>query len=206
MLGREATTFSTDLDYFAMADALRTGNGLAGTIEFYPEEGKYHLDGHRKCGVRLEPEQTRDYDGLCPKCDKPLTVGVLHRVSRLADRPAGYRPAGAAASTNLIRLPEIIGELSSVGPRSKSVMAEVGRLVAALGPEIDILTGAPLDEITRAGGSLLGEAVARLRRGEVIREAGDDGEYGTIRLMHPGELQATASALRPGEARSSRER
>jgi uncharacterized protein (TIGR00375 family) len=193
MLGREATTFSTDLDYFAMADALRTGNGLAGTIEFYPEEGKYHLDGHRKCGVRLEPEQTRDYDGLCPKCDKPLTVGVLHRVSRLADRPAGYRPPGAAAGTNLIRLPEIIGELTSVGPRSKSVMAEVGRLVAALGPELDILTGAPLDEIIRAGGSLLGEAVARLRRGEVIREAGYDGEYGTIRLMHPGELQATGA-------------
>jgi uncharacterized protein (TIGR00375 family) len=193
MLGREATTFSTDLDYFAMAAALRTGNGLAGTIEFYPEEGKYHLDGHRKCGVRLEPEQTMDYDGLCPKCDKPLTVGVLHRVSRLADRPAGYRPAGAAASTNLVRLPEIIGELTSVGPRSKSVMAEVGRLVAALGPELDILTGAPLDEITRAGGSLLGEAVARLRRGEVIREAGYDGEYGTIRLMHPGELQATGA-------------
>ena len=208
MLGREATTFSTDLDYFAMADALRTGNGLAGTIEFYPEEGKYHLDGHRKCGVRLEPEQTRDYDGLCPKCDKPLTVGVLHRVSQLADRPAGYRPAGAAASTNLIRLPEIIAELRSVGPRSKAVMAEVGRLVAALGPEIDILTGAPLDEITRAGGSLVGEAVARLRRGEVIREAGYDGEYGTIRLMHPGELQATAALFdlaRPDPAGQGKE-
>jgi DNA helicase II / ATP-dependent DNA helicase PcrA len=134
MLGREATTFSTDLDYFAMADALRTGNGLAGTLEFYPEEGKYHLDGHRKCGVRLEPEQTREHGGLCPKCDKPLTVGVLHRVARLADRPAGYRPARAAASTNLLRLPEIIAEIMSVGPHSKRVSAEVGRLVAALGP------------------------------------------------------------------------
>jgi DNA helicase-2/ATP-dependent DNA helicase PcrA len=193
MLGREATTFSTDLDYFAMADALRTGNGLAGTLEFYPEEGKYHLDGHRKCGIRLEPEQTRDHDGQCPKCDKPLTVGVLHRVAALADRPAGYRPAGAPASTNLLRLPEIIGEIMSVGSQSKKVTAEVGRLVAALGPELDILTGVPLSEITRAGGGLLGEAIARLRRGEVIREAGFDGEYGTIRLMHPGELQATGT-------------
>ncbi len=193
MLGREATTFNTDLDYFAMADALRTGNGLAGTLEFYPEEGKYHLDGHRKCGVRLEPEETRDHGGQCPKCDKPLTVGVLHRVSRLADRPAGYRPAGAPASTNLLRLPEILGEIMSVGPRSKKVTAEVDRLVAALGPELDILTGAPHDEITRVGGGLLAEAVARLRRGEVIREAGFDGEYGTIRLMRPGELQATAT-------------
>ena len=193
MLGREATTFSTELDYFAMADALRTGNGLAGTLEFYPEEGKYHLDGHRKCGVRLEPEQTREHGGLCPKCDKPLTVGVLHRVARLADRPAGYRPAGAAASTNLLRLPEIIAEIMSVGWHSKRVSAEVGRLVAALGPELDILTGAPYDEITRVGGALLGEAVARLRRGEVIREAGFDGEYGTIRLMRPDELQATGT-------------
>jgi ATP-dependent DNA helicase UvrD/PcrA len=193
MLGREATSFSTDLDYFAMADALRTGNGLAGTLEFYPEEGKYHLDGHRKCGVRLEPEQTRDHGGLCPKCDKPLTVGVLHRVAGLADRPAGYRPAGVAASTNLLRLPEIIAEIMSVGSHSKRVSAEVGRLVAALGPELEILTDVPYDEITRVGGALLGEAIARLRRGEVIREAGFDGEYGTIRLMRPGELQATGT-------------
>jgi len=193
MLGREATTFSTELDYFAIAEALRTGDGLAGTIEFYPEEGKYHLDGHRKCGVRLEPDQTRDHGGQCPKCDKPLTVGVLHRVSRLADRPAGYRPPDAATSTNLLRLPEILGELMSAGPRSKRVAAQYDRLVAALGPELDILTGAPLDEITRVGGGLLGEAVARLRRGEVIREAGFDGEYGTIRLMRPGELQQTAT-------------
>jgi DNA helicase II / ATP-dependent DNA helicase PcrA len=193
MLGREATTFSTDLDYFAMADALRTGNGLAGTIEFYPEEGKYHLDGHRKCSVRLEPEQTRGHGGLCPKCDKPLTVGVLHRVARLADRPAGYRPPRAPASTNLLRLPEIIAETMSVGSHSKRVGAEVGRLVAALGPELDILTDVPYDEITRVGGALIGEAVARLRRGEVIREAGFDGEYGTIRLMRPDELQATGT-------------
>jgi ATP-dependent DNA helicase UvrD/PcrA len=193
MLGREATTFSTDLDYFAMADALRTGNGLAGTLEFYPEEGKYHLDGHRKCGVRLEPEQTRDHGGLCPKCDKPLTVGVLHRVARLADRPAGYRPARAATSTNLLRLPEVMAEIMSVGSHSKRVNAEVGRLVAALGPELDILTDVPYEEITKVGGALLGEAVARLRRGEVIREAGFDGEYGMIRLMRPGELQATGT-------------
>ncbi|HEX4060548.1 MAG TPA: UvrD-helicase domain-containing protein [Streptosporangiaceae bacterium] len=194
MLGREATTFSTGLDYFEMADALRTGDGLAGTIEFYPEEGKYHLDGHRKCGVRLEPEQTRDYRGICPKCDKPLTVGVLNRVAMLADRPLGYQPAKAPSSTNLIRLPQIIGEIMSVGPQSKKVAAEAGKLVAALGPEIEILTDAPLDEITKIGGGLLAEAIARLRRGEVIREAGFDGEYGTVRLMHPGDL-APADAL-----------
>ena len=193
MLGREATTFSTTLDYFAIADALRTGDGLVGTIEFYPEEGKYHLDGHRKCGVRLEPEQTRDYGGICPKCDKPLTVGVLHRVATLADRPAGYRPPNAPQSTNLIRLPQILGEIMSVGSQSKKVVGEAGKLVAALGPEIEILTTVPHDDLTRAGGSLLAEAIARLRRGDVVRDAGYDGEYGTIRLMQPGELTATGA-------------
>src|ERR1700741_1547613 len=105
MLGREATVFDIDLDYFAMAAALRTGTGLAGTVEFFPEEGKYHLDGHRKCGVRVDPEQTRALDTLCPQCGKPLTVGVLHRVAEIADRPPGYRPPGAAGFTNLIQLP-----------------------------------------------------------------------------------------------------
>ena len=192
MLGREATVFDTDLDYFAMAAALRTGNGLEGTIEFFPEEGKYHLDGHRKCGVRVDPEQTRALDTICPQCGKPLTVGVLHRIAELADRPAGFRPPGAAGFTSLVQLPEIVGEILATGPKSKKVVGEVGRLVAALGPELSILRETPLDELRRAGGSLLGEAIARLRRGEVIRDAGYDGEYGTIRLFQPGELDGAA--------------
>jgi DNA helicase II / ATP-dependent DNA helicase PcrA len=194
MLGREATTFDVPLDYFAMADALRTGEGLAGTIEFYPEEGKYHLDGHRKCGVRLDPSQTREHEGTCPECGKPLTIGVLHRVAELADRPVGYRPPGAPGFTNLVQLPQIVGEILTTGPKSKKVVAEVGRLVAALGPEIGILTQVAADDLRRAGGSLLAEAVARLRRGEVHREAGYDGEYGVIALFRPGELDG-ADAL-----------
>ena len=192
MLGREATVFGTDLDYFAMAAALRTGHGLDGTIEFFPEEGKYHLDGHRKCGIRVEPEQTRDLDAVCPRCGKPLTVGVLHRVAELADRPAGYRPPAAAGFTCLVQLPEIIGEIQATGPKSKKVTAEISRLVAALGPELGILRDVPLDDLRRAGGSLLSEAIGRLRRGEVIRDAGYDGEYGTIRLFGPDELDGTA--------------
>ena len=192
MLGREATVFSTDLDYFAMAAALRTGNGLEGTIEFFPEEGKYHLDGHRKCGVRVDPEQTRALDTICPQCGKPLTVGVLHRVAELADRPAGFRPPGAAGFTSLVQLPEVVGEMLATGPKSKKVAGEVGRLVAALGPELSILRETPLDELRRVGGSLLSEGIARLRRGEVIRDAGYDGEYGTIRLFQPGELGGAA--------------
>jgi DNA helicase II / ATP-dependent DNA helicase PcrA len=188
MLGREATTFDVRLDYFAMADALRTGDGLAGTIEFYPEEGKYHLDGHRKCGVRFEPAQSREHEGTCPECSKPLTIGVLHRVTELTDRPAGYRPPGAPGFTNLVQLPQIVGEIMATGPKSKKVGAEVDRLVAALGPELGILTQADTDDLRRVGGSLLAEAVGRLRRGEVRREAGYDGEYGIVALFGPGEL------------------
>ena len=206
MLGREATAFGTELDYFAMADALRTGRGLDGTIEFFPEEGKYHLDGHRKCGIRISPEQTRALAARCPECGKPLTVGVLHRVAELADRPAGFRPAGAAGFTSLVQLPEIIGELLATGPKSKKVAREVSRLVAALGPELGILREVPLDDLGRAGGSRLGEGIARLRRGEVIADAGYDGEYGTIRLFQPGELDGAALFAVPAQPPSARGR
>ena len=205
MLGREATTFEVDLDYFAMADALRSGDGLAGTIEFYPEEGKYHLDGHRKCGIRFEPAQSREHQGTCPECGKPLTIGVLHRVAELADRPADYRPPDGPGFTNLVQLPQVVGEIMATGPKSKRVGAEVDRLVAALGPELSILTEADTDDVRRAGGGLLAEAVARLRRGEVRREAGYDGEYGVISLFAPGELNRSGAlfdladaAARPG--------
>src|SRR6185437_9294241 len=178
------------------------------TVEFFPEEGKYHLDGHRKCGVRVDPEQTRALDTLCPQCAKPLTVGVLHRVAEIADRPAGYRPPGAAGFTNLIQLPYIMGEILATGPKSKKVTGEVGRLVAALGPELGILRDVPLDDVRRVGGSLLGEGITRLRRGEVIRDAGYDGEYGTIRLFQPDELHEVAlfSLAGAGEKKKDAER
>ena len=206
MLGREATVFGTELDYFAMARALRTGDGLDGTIEFFPEEGKYHLDGHRKCGVRMDPEQAQALADRCPRCGKPLTVGVLHRVAELADRAAGFRPPGAAGFTSLVQLPQIIGEIFAAGPKSKKVTAEVSRLVAALGPELSILREVPLDDLRRAGGSPLGEAIGRLRRREVIREAGYDGEYGTIRLFRPGELGGAALFAVTGLTAAGREK
>jgi DNA helicase II / ATP-dependent DNA helicase PcrA len=195
MLGREATVFDTGLDYFAILDAMRTGRGLEGTVEFFPEEGKYHLDGHRACGVRLEPERTRELDGRCPTCGKPLTVGVLHRVEALADRPAGLRPERARPFQNLISLPQVLGELLSVGSKSKSVAEEVTSLIGRLGPEFGILTEVPLEEVGRAGPPLLTEALGRLRRGEVTREAGYDGVYGTIRLFTAAELAAAAGPM-----------
>ncbi|MFI6227049.1 UvrD-helicase domain-containing protein [Micromonospora echinospora] len=189
-LAREATVFATGRDYFAIRDALRTGDGLAGTIEFFPEEGKYHADGHRVCGVNWSPEQTRAAGGRCPECGKPLTVGVLSRIEELADRTEGHRPEQARDVTHLVPLAEILGEINKVGPRSKKVEGKLNDLVAALGPELEILTTTPLDELQRVGGELLAEGIGRLRRGEVRRVPGYDGEYGVITLFDPAELGA----------------
>jgi DNA helicase II / ATP-dependent DNA helicase PcrA len=194
MLGREACVFSSEMDYFSMRRALETGEGYDGTVEFFPEEGKYHLDGHRKCDVCMEPTETRRHLGRCPVCSKPLTVGVLHRVEELADRSDGARPVGAAGFRNLIQLPQIIGEILGVGSKSKAVAAELATLTDRLGPELGILTTAPLDEVGRVGSPPLAEALGRLREGRVLRESGYDGEYGVIRLFEPDELDRPASA------------
>src|SRR5262249_18633295 len=153
---------------------------------------KYHVDGHRKCGVRLEPAETREHGGLCPSCGKPLTVGVLSRVEDLADRPHAIRPAGAADFHSLVPLPGIMSEILGVGPKSKKVLGEIDKLTAAFGPELTILRDVPVDDLS-ARSSLLGEAVARLRRGEVIRDAGYDGEYGAIKLFQPDEVKRGAT-------------
>ncbi|MGF7237334.1 MAG: UvrD-helicase domain-containing protein, partial [Frankia sp.] len=195
MLGRETTFFDTEVDYFAIRRALRTGEGFGGSAEFFPEEGKYHLDGHRGCGVRLTPEQTGQLGGDCPVCHRPVTVGVLNRVASLADREEGYRPPTAGEVISLVSLPEIVGEIVGVGPKSKAVALQVNELVARLGPELGILTAVPLDAIAAAGSSALVEAIARLRRREVIREAGFDGEYGVIRMFEPKELAEPSATL-----------
>ena len=190
-LGREATTFDCALDYFALRKALETGQGFVGTVEFFPEEGKYHLDGHRKCGVKFSPRETLAQGGRCPVCGGAMTVGVLSRVETLADRSEAEAapPATAGAVSNLVALPEMLGEIASSGPSSKTVERGYGRLLSALGPELDILQAVPLEDISRADSSVLAEAVARLRAGKVIRDAGYDGEYGVIRLFEPDELR-----------------
>ena len=192
MLGREASVFSTDLDYFAIRRALETGEGFAGTVEFFPEEGKYHLDGHRACNVRLDPTETRRLEGRCPACGKPLTVGVLHRVEELADRtdPAGR--AQTPAFRSLVPLPEIVAEIRGTGPKTRGVEDAVHQLTGKLGPEMAILETLPLEEVARAGDPLLVEALTRLRAGQVHRESGYDGEYGVIRLFAPGEIHGRA--------------
>ena len=204
MLGREATAFTCEADYFSIERALRTGDGFDGTVEFFPEEGKYHLDGHRACDVRTTPSQTRAAGGKCPACGKTPTIGVQHRVDLLADRPEGYRVPGAAGFTSFVQLPEILGEIAGVGPKSKSVTAQVTALVERFGPELSILGEVPLSDLAAGAPSIVAEAIGRLRRGDVRREAGYDGVYGTIRLFDPEELAGAALFDLPRASRKPR--
>ena len=197
-LGREATTFDCELAYFAIKQALESGRGYVGTVEFFPDEGKYHLDGHRKCEVRFSPKETLAHGGRCPVCGEPLTIGVEHRVEVLADRGEGEAPPPPSAGTvsNLVPLPEILSELTGTGPASQAVARGYDEAIAKLGPELSILQLVPVEDLDRAGSALLAEAIARLRCGNVIREAGYDGEYGVIRLFEDSELKRlTAGGL-----------
>ncbi|MBN2496718.1 MAG: UvrD-helicase domain-containing protein [Deltaproteobacteria bacterium] len=207
-LAREACAFDCELSYDALRRALETGVGYDGTVEFYPEEGKYHLDGHRKCGVRLTPGETRELGGRCPVCGKPVTVGVMHRVEELADREAGFVPQTAGRVRSLVPLPEILAELRGLGVGSKSVQCDYEALLARLGPELRVLEDMACEEIGRVGSAPLAEAVRRLRTGAVIREAGYDGEYGRVRLFEHGELSSHprgVTLFEPGERPAPRE-
>ena len=186
-LGREANLFETDFSYSGMIRAMSGLGGFEGTIEFFPEEGKYHLDGHRKCGTRLEPEETLRLKGLCPVCGKPVTLGVMYRVLELADRPAGTEAERARRFHSLIPLAEVLGEVLGVGPQSRQVEHIYDNLLAALGPELYVLKDAPLADVRQAGGELLSCGIERMRNGQVHVKGGYDGEFGRVTLFDPAE-------------------
>jgi DNA helicase-2/ATP-dependent DNA helicase PcrA len=188
-LAREANLLTCEPTFPALSAALSgpKAQGLAGTLEFFPHEGKYHLDGHRKCGVRLEPAETRALGGRCPECGKPLTVGVLSRVEDLADRPQGVRPPLARSFESLVPLDEVVGEVLQRGPATKGVRSAVEGLLSGLGTELYVLRQAPLDQLERAGGPVLAEAVRRMREGQVVLEGGFDGQFGVVKLFSPQE-------------------
>ena len=191
-LGREANLFDTGLDYRHMIKAMTDGKGFVGTVEFYPEEGKYHLDGHRKCRTVFQPSQTREHHGICPECGRPLTVGVLHRVDDLSDRDS---PTLSNDFFSLIPLPEILSELLRCGPSTKKVTSVYEKLLLKLGPELEILMDTPVSEIDAVGGPMLAEAVGRMRRNQVIRKGGFDGQYGVIHLFRDSERQAMGGQM-----------
>ncbi len=183
-LAREATTFDIEPGYDAMFHALRHApEQVLNTLEFFPEEGKYHYDGHRKCNICWHPQTTIEHDGLCPGCGKPVTVGVMHRVEVLADEPEGRRAPRSRPFHGLIPLPEILSEVLGVGASSKRVQRAYMALLAQLGSELHILLDAPLEEVAQAGGAPLAEGIGHMRRGQVEAQPGYDGEFGVIKVL-----------------------
>jgi uncharacterized protein (TIGR00375 family) len=181
-IGREANIFDTELSYKAITDAIKTGKGLLGTVEFFPEEGKYHYDGHRACGVRLSPKETIKRNYLCPVCGKKVTVGVMHRVELLSDREEGFKPAKALPFNSIIPLPEIIAEINNCSTQSKVVFNNYMKTIYKLGSEYHILLSESISEIEKVD-LKLAEAIDRMRNGKIFVAPGFDGEYGKIKIF-----------------------
>lgn len=184
-LGREANVFDTEFSYRGLVDALRTNDPakFLETIEFFPEEGKYHFDGHRKCGVACSPRESMKTGDLCPKCGKRLTIGVLHRVEELADRPDGAERPGVVPFRSLIPLNEVIAEALGRTPECQAVWDLYLKLVREFGTEFRVLTEVPVADLRRVAPETVGEGLDRMRKGRVRIDPGHDGEFGRIRLF-----------------------
>ncbi len=183
-LGREANLFDTEMSYPAIVKALRKEtDGFKGTYEFFPQEGKYHLDGHRKCRLCWDPLETLKHDEICPVCGKKVTVGVLNRVAQLADRETIEKREDRKPYWGLIPLKELLAEIHGVGPNTKTVRSEYAGLIHKLGPELEILLQLPLEAIHQSGHTLLAEGIRRMREREVCLQSGYDGEFGIIRVF-----------------------
>ena len=198
-MGREANIFEAELSYMGMRDAIVTKDPkkFLSTIEFFPEEGKYHYDGHRLCGVRMAPAESRERNNICPACGRELTIGVLNRVEELADRPpfdksTGGKPEGAIPFTSLIPLQEIIAEALHMGVVAKQCRAEYEKLVAAAGSEFAVLLEATSKDLETITLPEIAKAVLLVREGEVAIEPGYDGEYGKITIFKKEENRPTS--------------
>jgi len=184
-IGREANLFDTDLDFYHIRSALEVGDPekFLGTFEFYPEEGKYHLDGHRKCGVCSRPQESKKNNGNCVVCGKPMTLGVLYRVEELADRKIGEMPKNSKPFYSIIPLTEILSEIYKTGPDSKRVLKSYKTVLQAFGSEFNILHNTTIDKFERSGIPLFGEAINKMRNGKIEIMPGYDGEYGKVRIF-----------------------
>lgn len=182
-LGREANLLDIDCSYEGLYRAIRTGEGLEGTVEFFPEEGKYHFDGHRKCGVSLSPVEAERLGGICPVCGKKLTMGVDHRVEQLADRAEGFVKKDGKKYESLVPLPEVISACMGYSTASKKVQGCFEQMIQTLGTEFDILRNVPSEDIKSCAGERIAEGIENVRTGNVKRIPGYDGEYGKIELF-----------------------
>jgi len=188
-IGREANVFDTELSYPAIIEAIKSKNPqkFLYTIEFFPEEGKYHYDGHRVCELRLSPQESKKYNNICPNCGKPLTIGVLSRVEELADRENGFRPVGAIPFKSLIPLEEVIAEAIGQTVATKKVIAEYQNLIKKFNTEFEVLLNVSSQNLQSATLPEIAEAIKRVREGKVRVEPGYDGVFGKIRIFSQKE-------------------
>ena len=196
-LGREANVLNGELSFNGIKTAFTSCDPalFLGTIEFFPEEGKYHYDGHRNCQVRLSPEEARTHDNVCPECGKPVTRGVMHRVEMLADQPTGHRSRTALPYRSLVPLVELIAEARGAGVNTKGVTEAYRRLLASVGNEFEILMNVPIADIEEHGGELLAIAIQRMRAGNVTIAPGYDGEYGTVCVLSQEDRHSHSSQI-----------
>jgi uncharacterized protein (TIGR00375 family) len=191
-IGREANAFNCGLSYFEIIKAIKEKdkNKFLYTIEFYPEEGKYHYDGHRNCGISLSPKETKKYNGICPVCGKPLTIGVLNRVEQLADRPEGFVPENAIPFKSLIPLEEIIADALGQSVGTVEVEKEYKNLIEKFENEFNVLLNASRPDLEAVTLPEIAEGIIRAREGKVYIEPGYDGVYGKIRIFQKGEQKS----------------
>jgi uncharacterized protein (TIGR00375 family) len=188
-IGREANVFDTQLDYKSVVETLKAKDpkSFLYTIEFFPQEGKYHYDGHRMCDINLSPKESKKYNNICPNCGRPLTIGVLNRVEELADRPKDFKPSRSIPFKSLIPLTEIIAEALGVGSETKGVKEEYNNLIKKFTNETKILIDVDRKELEAATLPEIAEGIIRVREGKVFIEPGYDGVYGKIRIFSQGE-------------------
>ncbi len=196
-LARELNVFDCELSYDEMWDAIRKGDRkrFLGTIEFFPEEGKYHYDGHRVCEYSCDPKETKKNKGLCKECGKPVIIGTMHRIEDLADRKKGGKHDRALPYRYSIPLYEIISEVYKVGVGSKKVLNEYHNLISQLGNEMYILLEAPIDDIKKVTDLFIAEGIQRVRDGNVSVKPGYDGEFGEISIFKDNEKYDNKSQM-----------
>jgi len=188
-IGREANIFDTPLCYDSIISAIKSGNPkkFTGTVEYYPEEGKYYADGHRNCNQSFSPAETDKNDGICPLCKKKITIGVLHRIQELSEKAKNKSAKTTCFKT--IPLLEILSEIYQLNPGSKKIMMHYNKLLEQFGPELYILNFIGIDELRISGNSLLSKAIERMRKNEVIITPGFDGKYGSINIFSKEEIR-----------------
>ena len=194
-LGREANIFDCELDYYEIIDTLKKKDNkrFLSTVEFFPQEGKYHFDGHRNCDVCFSPSETKTHNNICPKCGKPLTVGVMNRVDQLADRPENFQPPKTIPFKCLIPLDEIIAEVHNVGKESVGVRREYFSLIQNFGSEFNILLDMLEEQLKKELPYRIAEGVIRVRKKELDIKPGYDGEYGRVKIFPEPEKEKQMS-------------